>query len=30
MVPEFKPAATLEWLMKWLHNEEWLPYEAPA
>ena len=30
MVPEFKPAASLEWLTKWLHNEDWLPYVAPA
>ena len=28
VVPEFKPAATLEWLTKWLTNEDWQPYVA--
>jgi len=29
MVPEFKPKVTLEFITKWLKNEEWLPYVAP-
>eukprot|EP00301_Raphidiophrys_heterophryoidea_P007010 c12769_g1_i1.p1 GENE.c12769_g1_i1~~c12769_g1_i1.p1 ORF type:complete len:549 (+),score=114.78 c12769_g1_i1:1347-2993(+) len=30
MVPEFKPAAALEFLTRWLRNEDWKPYVQPA
>jgi len=30
MVPEYKPAATLEFLTKWLADEDWLPYQNPS
>ena len=30
MVPEYKPAPALEFLSKWLADEDWLPYKAPT
>lgn len=29
MVPEFKPKVTLEFLTRWLKNEEWKRYVDP-
>jgi len=30
MVPEFKPPAALEFLTRWLRNEDWKPYVGPS
>jgi carboxypeptidase C (cathepsin A) len=30
MVPEFRPKQTLEWLRRWLGDEDWQRYARPA
>jgi len=29
MVPQYKPKESLEFIDKWLKNEDWLPYTPP-